>query len=398
MMTTRSAAGPESLSAHTARFGPCPSGSAAIIELIGRSGLRGRGGAGFPAGTKWRSVAGRAQGRGVVVVNGVEADPLSSKDRLLMTSTPHLVLDGALIAAQSVGAGKLVIAINRRFADARQAIEGALRERRPSIPTSVVDVPSRYVAGEESALVHLLNGGEAKPTLTPPRPFEKGVNGKATLVNNVETLAWAALIARHGEAWFRALGTPDAPGAVLINIAGAVERPGVYEFPASTTVDAALATAGTTTPIRSVLIGGYFGRWLALNSGERVSEGGGMLLALPESACGVTETARMVHYLAGESARQCGPCFNGLPAVAAMTAKLANGRARSTDVDRLRRWMDQLAVRRGACHHPDGTIRLLRSAFQIFDADIYGHLKSGSCGRSRSTSLLPTLGVEAGWQ
>lgn len=391
-------AGPESRADHVARFGECPTGSAALCDVIARSDLRGRGGAGFPAGFKWRTVAERSEGRAVVVVNGVEADPLSAKDRLLMTTLPHLVLDGAVIAAQSVGASRIVIAINRRFVDARRAIAEAISERNRVARIVVVDVPSRYVAGEESAIVHLVNGGEAKPTLTPPRPFEQGIGARPTLVNNVETLAWAALIARYGDTWYRSLGTPLAPGAVLVTISGAVQRPGVYELPASAGVGEALKAAGTTSLPRAVLIGGYYGLWENATTTRSVGDGAGVLYALPDTACGLAETARMLQYLAAESAQQCGPCFSGLPSLAGVMAKIATGRAKQADVDRLRRWLDQLGGHRGACHHPDGAVRLVRSAMQAFDADVYGHLRSGPCGRSRAAQAMAAPPGEVAWR
>ncbi len=221
----------ESLSRHQAALGARPLGSVAMIPVIEASGLRGRGGAGFPTGLKWRAVAQRSNGRGVVLVNGVEADPVSRKDRAVIAGRPHLVLDGALIAAESVGAKQVIVAVNRGATAARRALVVATHERRERIPIDLVDVPARYVAGEETALVQFVNGGPARPTVTPPRPFERGVKARATLVQNAETLAWAALVARRGAAWFRSLGSPVNPGAVLLTIAGGVPSPGVYELP-----------------------------------------------------------------------------------------------------------------------------------------------------------------------
>jgi NADH:ubiquinone oxidoreductase subunit F (NADH-binding) len=393
--------GGEALSRHQAALGTRPIGSAAMLPIIEASGLRGRGGAGFPTGVKWRAVAQRSYGDAVVLVNGVEADPLSRKDRTLIGSRPHLVLDGAIIAAESVRATQVIVAINRGAAPARQAFATAIRERRERIRIDVIDVPSRYVAGEETALVQFVNGGPARPTVTPPRPFEKGVRGRPTLVQNTETLAWAGLIARRGDAWFRSLGNPAWPGAVLVTVDGSVPHPGVYELPASATMVDALRRAGCADPsgLQAVLAGGYFGAWVAPTHERPLGKvGGGVILALPPASCGLTETARIMSFLAGESARQCGPCFNGLPAVASAMAKIATGRARTADVDRLRRWANQLSGHRGACHHPDGAIDLLKSALRTFEVDLNAHLQRGACRGSQATSVLPVAKTADGWR
>jgi NADH:ubiquinone oxidoreductase subunit F (NADH-binding) len=391
----------ESLSRHQAALGARPFGSPAMIPVIEASGLRGRGGAGFPTGLKWRAVADRSEGRAVVLVNGVEADPVSRKDRFLMGSRPHLVLDGAVIAAESVGAKHVIVAVNRGAAPARQALATAIQERRERIRIEVIDVPSRYVAGEETALVQSVNGRPARPTVTPPRPFEKGVQGRPTLVQNAETLAWVGLIARRGAAWFRSLGSPSNPGAVLITIDGSVPRPGVYELPASATIMHALATAGCADPsvLQAVLAGGYFGTWVSPANELPVGDAGaGIIVALPPSSCGLTETARIMSFLAGESARQCGPCFNGLPALASAIAQIAAGRARTADVERLRRWANQLSGHRGACHHPDGAINLLKSGLRAFEVDLNVHLQRGACRGSKAASVLPVARTAEGWR
>ncbi|MEO6795447.1 MAG: NADH-ubiquinone oxidoreductase-F iron-sulfur binding region domain-containing protein [Candidatus Dormibacter sp.] len=385
---------------HLDRPGARPAGSRALIEVIGRSGLRGRGGAGFPTAIKWRAVAERSQGSAVVVANGVEADPLSAKDRLLMVSYPDLVLDGAVIAAESVEARDVVLAVNRGFADARGALTAALQRRRERVKVTLVDIPPRYVAGEESAVIHFINRGIAKPTGTRPRPFDRGAFGRPTLVQNVETLAWAGLIARRGDAWFRSLGGPALPGAVLTTVTGAVNRPGVVELPASGDMAEALAAAGGVLggPPQAVLSGGFFGAWSDPEEARPVGEGGGMVLALPASSCGLAETARMLDILARETAHQCGPCFNGLPALADVLTRVAFGRPAEADVTRLRRWAGQLGGQRGACHHPDGAVGLLLSALTTFDHDLRWHLLRGACAGSQRPSVLPPVAVGTGWR
>ena len=399
---------PEDFAHHLTRYGPVATASPALIPEIQASGLKGRGGAGFPAGLKWRAVADRAGGRGVVLVNGVEADPTSGKDFLLMTARPHLVLDGAVMAARAVGAAEIVVGVNRTAVQAHRAMAAAVVERREPVRIEIVDVPSRYVAGEETALARFVSGGPALPTLTPPRPFERGVRGRPTLVHNPETLAWAALIGRRGGAWYRALGSDQHPGAMLVTVQGACARPGVYELPCSASVGEALARAGVTQA-QAVLIGGYFGTWHSLSPSTGEGWGGGaassladvnagVILALPAASCGLAETARIMSFLAGESARQCGPCFNGLPALSSVMARVAVGRAGPAEVDRLRRWAGQLTGHRGVCHHPDGAVTLLQSALRTFEADLTFHLRRGACQGSRQPSVLPAAATEDGWR
>ena len=255
-----------SLAAHSDRYGRLPNlrgESAALLDAIEASGLRGRGGASFPTHVKLRSVAERRAP--IVVANGVEGEPASHKDALLMRANPHLVIDGAVVAGAIAGARQIVIAVGRNAPAARVALAGALEERahagsREEI--ELVSVPDRFVAGEESALVQWLNGGPAKPTFG-PRPYERGVRGRPTLIQNVETLANMALIARYGSGWFRELGTRDEPGSLLATLSGAVARRGVTELECGASLGAALdAYGGVPEPVQALLIGGYFGTWV----------------------------------------------------------------------------------------------------------------------------------------
>lgn len=364
-----------------------------LIAAVERSGLRGRGGASFPTGTKLRAVrAGR--GSPVVVVNGSEGEPSSGKDKLLLTMAPHLVLDGALLAAAAVGAGQVVVCVDRSATAALAAVERALveRGRADGLPVRLVAIPSRYVAGEETALVHWLNGGPATPTRTPPRPFQRGVDGRPTLVDNVETMAHLAQILRFGPDWFRQLGTEDEPGSALITLSGAVARPGVYEVPMGVPLaDLISGAGGPPAGVAAVLVGGYFGSWLGGEQaagarlcnadlrGHGAGLGCGAVVVLGESgACGLRETARILAWLAGQTAGQCGPCVHGLAAVARTTAALHGGNAAPGDLDRLRRWAGQIEGR-GGCRLPDGAVRLLRSALGVFAGDIGCHLDGGGC-------------------
>jgi NADH:ubiquinone oxidoreductase subunit F (NADH-binding) len=379
-------AGAEPLGDHTARLGPPRLMGSALIDALERSDLRGRGGAGFPVGRKWRSVSQRGGPR-AVLANGSEGEPLSYKDRLLMQARPHLVLDGALLAADAVHARHVVVQIGEEHQAASQAMLRALGERPPGERrrVQVVLAPTGYVSGEESAAVQLVNRGLALPTSTPPRPFESGIGGGPTLVQNVESLAWAALIARHGDAWYR------SQGGLLVTVSGAVSRPGVLEVPLGTPLARVLERAGgLLSSATALLIGGYFGGWATPGSARDVPLhpdsllaaglllGCGVIAVLPPDRCGVTETARIAAYLAGQSAGQCGPCVFGLRAVAGALERLAAGASRPDDLARLERWTAQLPGR-GACRHPDGAAGLVRSALGVFAADFVAHQLAGRC-------------------
>src|SRR5207244_9297223 len=188
-----------------------------FIDAIEQTGLVGRGGAAFPTAVKWRAVAERSGGNAVVVVNGAEGEPRSQKDRLLMTTRPHLILDGAFIAVRVLRARRVILYIGERHENARHAMLRALHERTEPERglVTLAAAPARYVAGAETAAIHFLNEGIATPTTAPPLPFEQGVDRAPTLVQNVETLAHIALIARGGR-----------PTSTLITLVGGVARQG----------------------------------------------------------------------------------------------------------------------------------------------------------------------------
>lgn len=378
---------------HLAVHGPLPERRHDLIDAVAAAGLRGRGGAAFPTATKLAAVAGR-RGRKVVVVNGAEGEPMSRKDRVLLERAPHLVLDGAVLAAQAVGAREVIVAAPEDAARARASLAQALAERPDAAGVRVVGIPRRYLAGEETALVGFLSGGGLTPTLAPPRPDQRGVSRRPTLVQNAETLAHVALIARHGGAWFRALGTADRPGSALATLSGAVARPGVYELAPGMALGRLVEVAGgLVEPARAVLVGGYFGRWLSWPQAERLALdadlGAGVVCVLGASACPAAELARATAWLAGESAGQCGPCVHGLAAIADAIERMVAGRADADVVTRLERWCGQVE-RRGACRHPDGVARFVRSGLQVFAGELDDHHLHGPCADCART---PVLGV-----
>ena len=409
--------GPLPLAGHLSRYGPVPlpGDGAALIAEAGRAGLAGRGGAGFPAARKMRAVAAAVAGRGhgllrtarggVLVANGVESEPASGKDKMLLDRSPHLVLDGIALAASAVGASRAYLCLHAGYPGLAGQLRAAVAERESAgispVGVQVTEVPGGYVASQETALISFLNGGPQRPVFVPPRPFERGVRGRPTLVQNVETLAHLALIARYGAAWFRELGPPQSAGSALITVSGTVREPSVQEIELGTRIGDLLERAGgPAEPPQAVLAGGYFGGWLpypaALNirmtdadlRAAGAALGPGVLILLPESACGLAETARTIGYLAGQSAGQCGPCLNGLPALAAAFDEVAFGRP---DGDTLG-WARQLltlVAGRGACHLPDGTAALAASALRVFGHDLRRHAASGPCPQAWRQPVLP---------
>lgn len=401
----RPGGGAMTLAEHSLVHGPMPRvAPQPLIEEVEQSGLRGRGGADFPTARKLQAVAGRRR-VGAVVVNGSETEPASAKDRLLLARLPHLVLDGAVLAAGAVGAREVIVKVGDGKADVVNGLEGAIAVR-DSDPVSirVVAGPVGYVAGEESAVVHYLNGGGPLPTFVPPRPFERGYRGRPTLIQNPETLAQIALVARFGSRWYRELGTAADPGSALVTISGAVAAPGVYELAFGTTMGDLLdAAGGAAEPLQALLVGGYFGTWVEVSQAMRLrlaredlrsvgcSLGSGVLIALGESACGLHESARVIAYLAGQSAGQCGPCVYGLRAIADAFGALADGVAGPRERDRVLRWADEIRGR-GACHHPDGAVRFVESALRVFERDVEWH-RTGRC--AATPAGLPLGGAGA---
>lgn len=373
-----------------------------LIEQIERAGLRGHGGAGFPTATKLLAVA-SARGRPIVVVNATEGEPASMKDRTLCQLAPHLMLDGAQLAAQALGADEVIVAVCESASASVETVAEAIAERSRlgGARLRLSTAPPGYVAGQESALVNHLSGGPALPTFTPPLPFEQGVSRRPTLVSNAETYAHIALIARNGASWFRALGTTAQPGSALVTLSGPVANPAVYEIEHGASLSELIdAAGGTTAPVRAALIGGYAGTWIdgeylrgVALSDEHLAPhgatlGAGVVALLSDQACPVAETARVARWLAQESAGQCGPCINGLDALATTVAEIAAGAAGGDAARRVER-LTQLVRRRGACGHPDGAARFVHSALATFAPEFADHARHGRCEACARPAELP---------
>ena len=427
--------GREDLATHLQRLGSLPPAllgrsATQIVRILDEADLVGRGGAAFPTARKVRAVADAGRGP-LVVVNAMEGEPASAKDRVLLALAPHLVLDGAEVMARALGASQVVCCL-AADADAdrvpaagtagtagaagtdvcgpsltRVAAESlaAACDERAGGPVSftIRRPPHRYVSGESSAVARWLDGGPALPATRTIPLARRGVGGRPTLLDNAETFAHIALIARFGPDWYRSLGHAEDPGTMLVTVTGAVRLPGVAEIAVGSHMPALLqAVGGTDEPVGAVLLGGYSGSWLDAGAvGDNplllrrsitpTPVGAGIVSVIPVSACGLAETARLVRYLAGETAGQCGPCVHGLPALADAFERLArpgDAADASLATRQLRRWCGQLAGR-GACSHPDGVVRLVRSALTTFADDVVRHGHGHHCGRVERAPVLP---------
>jgi NADH:ubiquinone oxidoreductase subunit F (NADH-binding) len=355
-----------------------------LIDLLDRAGLTGRGGAGFPTARKLSAINGR---RPVIVGNAMEGEPLSHKDAVLLHRSPELVLDGLEILRHALRASRTILALGARV---------PVPPERPGI--EVRRLVDSFVAGQETALVNQLNGHDPVPTDPSVPVFRRGVGGRPTLVLNAETLAQLALLVRYGATWFRSQGLEDDPGTFLISLTestpGLLDHPGVLEARRGVPLREVLRRGGADPrQVQAVLIGGYHGAWVPGHALDTplsrpglapfgATPGAGIVHLLDARACPLDVAARVTAYLAGQSARQCGPCLNGLPHMARTMARLAQPGADPALLQELDR-LQHLVTGRGACKHPDGTVRFVASTMRVFDAHVADHLR-GHCGNHRT--------------
>ncbi len=376
----------------------------ALLAEVARAGIRGRGGAAFPTAVKLQTVraAALAGHDTVLVANGEEGEPSSIKDRWLLRHRPHLVLDGARLAAQIVGAKHAHVYVSDPAS--AQSVSSALAELHDTGPdvlgdltVSVRVVAPGYVAGEESAAVRAINGGPAKPTDKPPRVFEEGVGGLPTLVSNVETLANLPFVQRHGADVYREAGTADSPGTFLATITGGGRPPGLYELPLGVSVTELLALHGIrVNQVRGALMGGYFAGLLGRNVVDTALDheslralGSGLgcgAVSVLTDECPVAVAASVLAYFDRENAGQCGSCFNGTAAMAAAAGALRDGTASADDLARLQRWSVVLRGR-GACATLDAATNIAASLLAVFGEDVERHL-AGDCAACRAGAFV----------
>ena len=389
------------LAAHRARLGALPEpGVESLVTLLGEVGVRGRGGAGFPLARKLQTVV-RARGsrpglgsrRPYVVVNAAEGEPASAKDSALLDVAPHLVLDGAVVTARALGAREIHVVSSEDRPWVGAAVHRAIGERDDhGIRWVQHEAASRFVSGQSRALIELMAGRPGLPVTSWAPEAVDGHRRRPTLLSNAESYAHLAAVVLWGVEGYAGHGTPDEPGTSLLTLTTPPAADGVFrgvhvvEVEHGDGADTVLDAAALASPL---LVGGFHGSWVHPQdvAGLRWSNavlgevgarlGAGSLLSLSDGSCPVSETARYTSYLAGESAGRCGPCRNGLPALAAEMRALA----RRADTRRRLRELAGLVTGRGACAHPDGTARLVGSLLTTLDDHVEAHLDH-ACGCS----------------
>jgi len=370
-----------------------PSG---IIPAIEAAGLRGLGGAGFPAHRKWAAVAAQPGPGKWVVCNGNEDEPGTFKDRFLLSRTPHQVIEGALVAALAVKAANIALYVNPREAAAVQVLREAVTqwEAHPllarladaigeALHLLVVTGSGLYIGGEETAVVASVMGGFPFPSLKPPYPAERGVNGAPTLLNNVETLAHAGQILRHGAEWYRGLGLGGAPGTKLFSLSGDVLRPGLHELPMGTSLRSLVFENGggmlAGKAFKAVFTGGPSNTLLTADDldapldfdnlrarGSRL--GTGAMIVVGEGTSILRKTAEYVAFFAANSCGQCPPCKIGTHQVSRILERVEAGAGRPGDLQALEN-LAELLPGSGRCGLVDGAATVLASSLKTFRAE-----------------------------
>jgi NADH:ubiquinone oxidoreductase subunit F (NADH-binding) len=381
------AAGGPSLAAHRSHHGALdPVTLQNLLALTRTLDLRGRGGAGFPFATK---LAAAARGRRpLVVVNAAEGEPRSAKDFALAVTAPHQVLDGAALVAHSLGTKEIHVVTSEDRPSAGWSLTDAIAERRDGgerLRWHTHVAPAGFVSGQARAVIELMSGRPGLPVTAWQPEAVHGYRGRPTLLSNAETFAQVAAVVRLGSTGYAGLGLPDEPGTRLLTI---TDHTGtrVVEVATGTPWQGLLTAAQLQRP---VLLGGFHGTWAAPGQLEHATVGRARLHALglalgagvvvvPDThECPVRATSQIVAYLAASTAGRCGPCFNGLPALSRSLDRLVSSSGRPEDVDRLVE-LSRVVERRGACAHPDGTVRLVRSLLTACPDEVAAHT-AGSC-------------------
>ncbi|MEM9464471.1 MAG: NADH-ubiquinone oxidoreductase-F iron-sulfur binding region domain-containing protein [Actinomycetota bacterium] len=383
----------------------------ATIELITEAGIRGRGGAGFPTGRKWRSIAAAAPDADepFVVVNGAEGEPGTFKDRSLFRANPHLVLEGALIAAHCIGARRIVVATKAAYRPELERIRAAATELAEAgvlvdERIEIVEGPDHYLYGEETALLEVIEGEDPLPRQLPPYlyglfttsvnlgwssghddspggPAEESSN--PALVNNVETYAHVALVCRHGADWYRSMGTPESPGPTIVTITGDVQRAVVAEIELGTPLREVIDTlTGGAAPGRTIkaVLSGVSNRVLTEADLDRpvtyedlAAAGGGLgsagFMVFDDSRNMVDVAYQVSRFLHIESCGQCNPCKTGTQAITGALEEIMFGDGRSEDIDVIRRRL--LTVNDASrCYLPTQEQIVVTSLLQRFPEDL----------------------------
>ncbi len=380
-----------------------------VAVLVKDAGLRGRGGAGFPTGLKWSFVP---QGPDAphpkyLVVNADEMEPGTFKDRVLLEGNPHLLLEGAVLAAYAIQADVAYVFLRANYALAEERMRRAIAEayaagylgRNPlgspwSLELHLHASAGRYICGEETALISGLEGGRAVPRAKPPYPQTCGLFGKPTVVNNVETLACVPPIVARGSAWFRGLSRSRDAGTKLYGVSGKVTRPGLWELPMGTTArELIFEHAGGMLDgcaLRGFLPGGASTDFLIeehldlamdfdtiQQAGSRL--GTGTMIVLDDTTCPVGFVRNLIAFFARESCGWCTPCREGLPWVERILAAMERGEGERGDIELLDEHVAALAPGATYCLLAPGAMEPLGSALRYFRGDFERHVAERRC-------------------
>jgi len=309
-----------------------------VLASVEASGLRGRGGAAFPTGKKWRLCAESPGDEKFVVCNADEGEPGTFKDRYLLTERPELVIAGMASAARAFGARKGYLYLRGEYTDAREALERAIARDRPAnLDIELVTGAGAYVCGEETALLESIEGRRGIPRLRPPYPPTAGLFGKPTVINNVETLANVPLIIMRGAEWFKSLGTEESPGAKLFCVSGDVERPGIIEAPLGISLGEILSEAGAGE-VKAALVGGASGRLVSpADFGRRLcfedlNPGAGAVIAIGRDRSIRKLATNLMAFFEHESCGECAPCRIGTARAGEILSGEWDGRGPSADI------------------------------------------------------------------
>lgn len=378
----------------------------AVLKEITESGLRGRGGAGFPTGKKWEFARQCAEQTRYVVLNGGEDEPGSKKDRLLLEHLPHLIIEGVILTAYAVGAAKAYLYINALYETAIRSISDGMEEAKReeywgerilgtpfSVDLTLVAAPANYVAGEDTAVLEVIEGRSPLPRQKPPFPATAGLFAKPTIVNNVETLANVAPIIAKGAQWYRGFGTQESPGTMIFSLNEEVNRPGIYELPFGTSLRHLIEECGgglkDGKTIKAILPGGPSSAFLtpdkidipldhqSLRAAES-SIGCGVVQLIAEGECLVEETLKIAEFFARESCGQCPACRMETNMLATMLKKLQQGQGGEALLDQFGKVI-AFNKGKGFCSLVNMPGPPIESALKLFRPDFDYHLVNGRC-------------------
>jgi NADH-quinone oxidoreductase subunit F len=378
----------------------------AVIEEVKQSGLRGRGGAGFPTGVKWSFMPSDGARAQYLLVNADESEPGAFKDRELCRWTPHQLIEGALIGAYAMRAGHVYIYMRGEFFEPARIVGRAIEEvyaahlAGKGILGSDVDIDvtlhlgaGAYICGEETALMNSLEGRRGQPRIKPPFPAVSGAFGAPTTINNVETLCSVPHIIRHGAAWYRGFGTEKSPGTKLFNVSGHVVRRGNFELPLGFGLRELIydVCGGIRDgrALKAVIPGGSSVPILSADEidialdYESVAAAGTMLgtasvIVMDDATCMVKQVRRMVDFYAHESCGQCTPCREGTQWLAKIMRRIEDGHGTEADLDTL---LDLGRNMTGTtiCVLSDSAAAPVASSIQKFRDEYLGHIRDGVC-------------------